>query len=164
MDPLWIGAASALAGIVVGALLEWWRELVAYRRSLRTRWDQHLLAGLAEYLATADRALRALLRWQEAKHEQGDNVGDIKKEALSAFEALHERSQIITLLTGNRFNPVRVAARQMRESLLPLRDAVEDNQQLPETKVRYWESEHRNARSRLVLAAQKRLGIPIDET
>lgn len=159
MDAWWIGTVSALAGTALGALLEALRERFAHRRSLRTRWDQQLLLGLVDYLATADRAIRALLYWREIRQTRG-NDDAAHAEAISAFELMHERSQVITLLTGDRYDSVRAAARHMREPLLPLRDALEDDIKMPDVEVTALVRQHRDARTRLIEVAQRRLGVP----
>lgn len=159
MDTWWIGTVSALAGTALGALLEALREKVAHRRALRTRWDQQLLVGIVDYLATADRSIRALLRWRAARSELEYQASVAQSDALSAFESMHERSQVITLLTGNRHDSVRAAARRMREPLLPLRDALEADKLLSDEQVAHIVRQHHDARAELIDAAQTRLGV-----
>jgi cation transport ATPase len=75
---------------------------------------------VVDYLATADRAVRALVRWRQAVGVPSADPDDLATEAVAAFEELRERSQVISLLTGDREDPVRRASREMREPLLPL--------------------------------------------
>lgn len=75
-----------------------------------------LLTGLIDYLATADRAVRALLRWRDARRKARADVDAIAAEALLHFESLHEQSQVITLLTGEYDEPVRKSAPRARTS------------------------------------------------
>jgi hypothetical protein len=82
-------------------------------------------------------------------------------EALTAYEALHEKSQVITLLSGKRDDAVRAAARRMREPLLSIRDELLGSRQLGSSDVSTLISQHRNARTDLIDAAQSRLGVPI---
>lgn len=161
MNAWWIGTVSTLAGAVTAALLQAWRERVAHQRALHTRWDQQLVLGLVDYLATADRAVRALLRWRHATRERNGGVDEAKEEALVSFEALHEKSQVITLLTGGRDDPVRAAARSMREPLLPMRDELVGSHRLSEDEVKRLVSQHRDGRAQLIRAAQSRLRVTV---
>jgi hypothetical protein len=159
MDVWWIGTISTLAGALTAALLQAWRDRTVYRRQMQTRWDQPLLDGLADYLATGDRAVRALVRWRQARDERQAGLEEFAAEALAAFESLHEKSQVVTLLTGDRDNAVRTAARQMREPLLAMRDEVLGGRQLGAAEVQTLVSRHRDARTRLIETAQSRLGV-----
>jgi hypothetical protein len=161
MDAWWIGTVSTLAGAVTAATLQAGHDRLAYKRQLHTRWDEALLKGLVDYLATADRAIRALLRWREARNEALPDMGRLASQALSDFEALHEKSQVITLLTGDRQDAVRAAARKMREPLLDLRDEIVGAKRLDDTQVASLVAEHRDARTGLIQAAQQRLRVSI---
>jgi hypothetical protein len=153
----WIGTVSTLAGAVVGALLQSWRDRVAYRRQIRTRWDETLLRGLADYLGACDSSLRALIRWREARAAENQDalVGDVA----TSFEAVHEKSHVITLLTGDRSDPIRQGARRMREQLLPLRDEVLGGPRIDDARFKRLVIAHREARNFLVDAAQGALGV-----
>lgn len=161
MDGWWIGTVSALSGAVVAAVLQAWRDRIVYQRLMRTRWDETLLNGLIDYLATADRALRALQRWRKIRNDGHPDVDAIAAEALRQFELLHEKSHVIALLTGPRGEAVRLLARQMREPLLPLRDEVLADVVLDDTQAEHLDDEHRNARSDLIKSAQLRLGLTL---
>ncbi|MFF3643801.1 hypothetical protein [Streptomyces sp. NPDC002564] len=157
MDVLWVGTVSTVVGAVVGALLQAWREHAVHRRELAVRWDETLLTGLAEYLATADRTLRALLRWRRARDAGADGLDAIAAAALESYESLHEQSQLITLLTGDRTDPLRASARRMRQSLLPLCEELHDGTHLDPAQVSALITTHRTAREALILHAQKNL-------
>jgi len=160
MDAWWVGTVSTLAGAVTAALLQAWHDRTSYRRQMHTRWDQPLLDGLVDYLATADRAVRALLRWRELRDKRPAGLEEAAAEAHAAYEALHEKSQVITLLTGDRDDAVRAAARRMRESLVAMRDELSGSRQLGTSDVSALVSRHRDARTLLINAAQSRLGVP----
>jgi hypothetical protein len=83
----------------------------------------------------------------------------IASEALSYFEAVHEKSQVITLLTGGREDAVRATARRMREPLLAMRDELVVSRRLADSEVQSLVSQHRDARTRLIEAPQQRLGV-----
>jgi hypothetical protein len=157
VSSLWIGTVSTLAGAIVGAVLQSWRDRVAYRRQISTRWDETLLRGLADYLAACDGSLRALIRWRMAgeAEDQDALAGDV----VTTFEAVHEKSHIITLLTGDRSHPIRLGARRMREPLLPLWDEVRGGQHIDDDRYRSLVAAHREARNSLVEVAQRTLGV-----
>jgi len=159
MDAWWIGTISTLAGALTAALLQAWRDRTVYQRQMQTRWDEPLLDGLADYLSAADRAVRALVRWREVRGDGGPGLDELATEALLSFEALHEKSQVVTLLTGGRDNAVRAAARAVREPLLPMRDEVLGTRRLTPADVQALTGRHRDARSQLIDAAQSRLGV-----
>lgn len=161
MDAWWIGTVSTLAGIVTAALLQAWRDRTTYQRQLDTRWDQALLDGLTAYLSTADRAVRTLLQWREARDHGHADLDVLAAQALEAFETLHERSHTITLLTGDRANAVRALSRQMRAPLLAMRDEVLGGRSLTSAETAALVSQHRDARAELIDAAQRRLGVPV---
>ncbi|MFI5953733.1 hypothetical protein [Cryptosporangium sp. NPDC051539] len=150
---------STLAGAVMAAILQAWRERVVHRRSLRTRWDQMLLTGLVDYLATADRALRAMLRCRYERSAGQVEAGQAVREALEAFESLHEKSQVISVLAGDRDHPVRLAARLVREPMLPLREDLLAEPTLSSDEVRQLVTQHREGRNQLIRAAQTYLGV-----
>jgi hypothetical protein len=152
-----VGTVSTVAGAVTGALLEAWREHMMRRRELAVRWDETLLTGLADYLTTADRALRALLRWRRARDAGMADVDAVAAAALEANESLHEQSQLISLLTGDREDPLRVAAREMRRVLVPLCEEVHGRRRLEDAHVVELITAHRDARDVLILRAQKQL-------
>ena len=95
---------------------------------------------------------------------------DLATEAVAAFEELRERSQVISLLTGDREDPVRRASREMREPLLPLlpllplRDEVLGGDGLDDAEVQSLINEHRDARTELLRACQTRPGGTGDAT
>jgi hypothetical protein len=153
----WIGTVSTLAGAIVGAVLQSWRDRVAYRRQISTRWDETLLRGLADYLAACDGSLRAVIRWRNAgETEDRDTLaGDV----VATFETVHEKSHVITLLTGDRSHPIRLGARRMREPLLPLCDEVLGGQHIDDARFVNLVAAHREARNGLVEVAQSALGV-----
>jgi hypothetical protein len=153
----WIGTVSTLAGAVAGALLQFWRDRVAYRRQTSTRWDERLLLGLADYLEACDVSLRVLIRWRKARTADGREA--LAGEVTSTFEKVHEKSHVITLLTGGRSDPIRLGARQMRESLLPLCDEVLGGRHIDDASFETLVSDHRQARDVLVAAAQRSLSV-----
>jgi len=153
MNAWWVGTVSTVIGGLTGALLQAWRERTTYKRQMAVRWDQTLLTGLADYMATADRALRALLRWRHRQLE--DDASEIADAATAAFESLHEKSHLIALLTGDRDDPVRVEARKMRETLLPLCGEVQGRNNLDEQQVQDLIKAHRVARNSLIQFVQK---------
>jgi hypothetical protein len=157
VDVLWVGTVSTVVGAAVGALLQAWREHAMHRRELAVRWDEALLTGLADYLATADRALRGLLRWRRARDAGAGDLGAMATAALEAYESLHEQSQLISLLTGDRTDPLRVSAREMRKALLPMCEEVRGGERLEGSRVLELINAHRDARDTLILRAQKKL-------
>lgn len=162
MNLWWIGTISTLAGAVVGAALQAWREKVAYRRQLSTRWDQLLLDGVVEYLSTADRALRALSRYRYARIDDNECLAELSSMADSTFESLHEKSHVVTLLSGGREHPIRLASRRMREALLPLRDDLFADTMLTDNEVLRLVKAHRDARTELVRAVQAELRVALE--
>ncbi|MEV6109620.1 hypothetical protein AB0M28_33670 [Streptomyces sp. NPDC051940] len=160
MDATWVGTISALVGTMTGALLQAWREHALHRREMAVRWDQTLLTALADYLATADRALRGLLRWRNARDSGAAGLAEEAAAALQAYEALHEKSQLISLLTGARTDEVRDSARRMRRALLPMCDEVRGGQPLDRTRLAQLIQDHREARDTLIHRAQSRLTPP----
>ena len=154
---LWVGTISTVVGAVVGALLQAWREHAMHRRELAVRWDEALLTGLAAYLATADRALRGLLRWRRARETGAGDLDAMAAAVLESYESLHEQSQLISLLTGDRTDPLRVSARQMRRALLPMCEEVRGGEHLDGSRVLELINAHRDARDTLILRAQKQL-------
>jgi hypothetical protein len=80
-------------------------------------------------------------------------------DVATTFEAVHEKSHIITLLTGDRSHPIRLGARKMREPLLPLRDEVLGGQRIDNARFESLVVAHREARNDLVNAAQSALGV-----
>jgi hypothetical protein len=160
MNSWWIGTLSTLAGAVVGAGLQAWRDRVAYKRQMRARWDETLLRGLADYLTACDRSLRTLLQWREVR--VAANVNALVADVVAAFEAVHEKSHVITLLTGDRSHPIRVKARMMREPLLPLRNEVLDGKHIDTDIFENLVAAHRAARNALISAAQSALGVRPD--
>jgi len=117
MNVWWIGTVSTLAGTVVGALLQAWRERLAYQRQMATRWDEYFLKALSDYLSSADNAVRTLGRAFEARAAGDVDLPARTASAEQAFETMHEKSQMVTLLAGDRNHPIRCAAREMREPL-----------------------------------------------
>ncbi|MBC9711328.1 hypothetical protein H9Y04_01930 [Streptomyces sp. TRM66268-LWL] len=148
-----------MIGAAVGALLQAWREHAMHRRELAVRWDEALLTGRVDYLSTADRTLRGLLRWRRAR-DAGASTADLDAmatAALETYESLHEQSQLISLLTGDRTDPLRVAAREMRRSLLPLCDEARGGEHLENSHLIDLINAHRAARDSLILRAQRKL-------
>lgn len=157
MDTWWIGTVSVLAGTVVGAGLQYWRDQVTYRRQFRTRWDETLLRGLADYLGACDHSLRALIRWREA--QANENTNALAGDVAATLEAVHEKSHVITLLSGDRSHPIRMGARRMREPLVPLCSEVLGGQHIDDATFEKLVAAHREARDVLVAVAQSALGV-----
>lgn len=157
VDTWWIGTVSTLAGAVAGAVLQSWRDRVAYQRQMSVRWDEALLNGLADYLGACDRSLRMFIQWREAMATGNPNA--LPADVVAAFEAVHEKSHVITLLTGERSHPIRLGARRMREPLLSLRDEVAGGQHIDDVTFAKLVVAHRQARNALVTAAQNALGV-----
>lgn len=157
MGSWWIGTVSTLAGAIVGAILQSWRDRVTYRRQISTRWDDTLLRGIADYLTACDRSLRALIRWRQVgeAEAQAALAGDVT----TTFEAVHEKSHVITLLTGDRSHPLRLGARRMREPLLRLWYEVQGGQHIDDARFETLVITHRDARDSLVEVAQSALGV-----
>jgi len=155
MNVWWIGTVSTLAGTVVGALLQAWRERLAYQRQMATRWDEYFLKALSDYLSSADNAVRTLGRAFEARAAGDVDLPARTASAEQAFETMHEKSQMVTLLAGDRNHPIRCAAREMREPLfLVQKDIRRGTTSLSELQA--WElfSSHRQARDRLISIVQ----------
>jgi len=160
VDSWWIGTVSTLAGAVVGAGLQSWRDRVAYQRQMSVRWDEALLNGLAGYLGACDRSLRMFIQWRDERAAGNPNA--MVAEVVAAFEAVHEKSHVITLLTGERSHPIRLQARRMREPLLYLRDDIVGGQRTDDATFDDFVTAHREARNALVTAAQGALGVRHD--
>jgi len=165
MDSWWVGTVSTLAGAGSAALLQAWRDRTVYRRQMHTRWDESLLAALVDYLTTADCTIRAFLRWRVLRDSRPADaahvteLAEVAAEALASFESLHEKSQAITLLTGDRNDAVRAAARGMREPLVALREEVTGGRHVANHEVAALVAQHREARTTLIAAGQTRLGV-----
>ncbi|TQS45871.1 hypothetical protein [Cryptosporangium phraense] len=104
-------------------------------------------------------ALRAMLRCRDERSAGPVDGNETVSEALEAFETLHEKSQVISMLTGNRNHPVRLAARRVREPMLPLRDDLIAGSTLSDDEVRELVTQHREGRNQLIQAAQTYLGV-----
>jgi hypothetical protein len=151
----WIGTVSTLAGTVVGALLQAWRERLTYHRQMATRWDEYFLKALSEYLASADCAVRTLSRAFEVRAAGDGDLIERTASAEQAFETMHEKSQMVTLLAGDRDHPIRRAAREMREPLSRIRDDVRKRAtSLSEQQAWDLFVSHRQARDRLISKVQ----------
>jgi hypothetical protein len=157
MDSWWIGTVSTLAGAIVGASLQYWRDQVAYRREMRTRWDETFLHGLAAYLSACDASLRALIRWR--KGPNGDSPPLPSGDVAASLEMVHATSHVITLLTGDRSHPIRLAARETREPLSQLCDAALASSSVDDATFEGLVIAHREARNALITAAQAVLGV-----
>jgi hypothetical protein len=160
MNAWWVGTVSTLAGTVVGALLQAWRERLTYRRQMSTRWDEYFLKALSDYLASADNTVRSLWRAWEARANRDVDLPDRIASAEHEYEAMHEKTQMVTLLTGGRDNPLRRAAREMREPLFYVRnDIVHVTSQLSKEQVQSLLSQHRTVREQFISMAQSELGV-----
>jgi hypothetical protein len=157
MDWWWIGTVSTLSGAIAGAGLQYWRDQVAYRREMRTRWDETFLQGLAAYLSACDANLRALIRWRQGP--AGDTPALLLGDVAACLEAVHERSHVITLLTGDRSHPIRLAAREMRQPLSRLCREVLGSASIDDATFEGLVIAHREARNALIAAAQAVLGV-----
>ncbi len=138
-------------------MLQAWREHAMHRRELAVRWDEALLGGLADFLAAADRALRDLQHWRRARDASAADTGDLATAALASYEALHDKSHLISILAGDRDDPLREAARRMRKTLLPLSEEARGWRTLEDLTLLQLVHEHREARDTLILRAQDRL-------
>jgi hypothetical protein len=157
MSAWWVGTLSTVIGALTGAVLQMWHERTTYKRQMSVRWDETLLAGLVDYLTAADRALRTLLQWRRQHDQIGDEVSRIAAAATDAFEVLHEKSHLVALLSGDRNHPIRVSARTMRETLLPICEQIQGRRALSDQQAGELVSSHRRARNALIGAVQEQL-------
>src|SRR5258708_38059495 len=100
------------------------------------------------------------IQWREARATGSPN--SLVADVVAAFEAVHEKSHVITSLTGERSHPIRLGARRMREPLLSLRDDVVGGQRIDGASFEKLVIAHREARNALVTAAQNALGVHHD--
>ena len=127
---------------------------------MRARWDETLLRGLADYLTACDHSFRTLVRWREGR--VAENANALAAHVVAAFEAVHEKSHVITLLTGDRSHPIRLDARKMRERLWPLRNEVSGGEHIDDVAFARLEEAHKAARDALISMAQSALGVRHD--
>jgi hypothetical protein len=137
-DPTWLGTASALSGTVVGGLIAAATQSVRDRRTRRyaseTRWEKAFIDGVAEFLTVSDAEFRALRRLHQASLED-DRWDGLRNEADDAVEEAERKSNIVSLLSGGRTDPVRVASRTMREALREMQAAAHNGTVLSEDEV-----------------------------
>jgi len=157
MNAWWVGTLSTVIGALTGTALQMWHERTTYKRQMSVRWDETLLAGLVDYLTSADRALRALLQWRRQRGQGDADLSRIAVTATDAFETLHEKSHLVALLSGDRNHPVRVAARKMRETLLPMCEEIQGRRPLNDQQAGELVSAHRLARNALIGSVQAQL-------
>jgi hypothetical protein len=156
-DPASLATISTLAGTVVGAVVggavQSWRDRQIRHNELQTRWDKTLLDGLADYLGVSDLALRALRRLHTVSLADPDRP-ILLKQADEAVESMHQKSNLISLLTGGRDHPMRVASRAMRDELFPLQHAAHADRVLDAEASERCLERWLSAREQLMRAAQ----------
>jgi hypothetical protein len=154
-----VGTVSTVVGTIVGALLQAWREQVSHRRQLAARWDETLLVGLTDYLASADRLVCTLLRWRQVPDADTSQREALVAAVTDALDDLHEKSQLVTLLSGDRDHAVREASRRMRETLRVACDMAQGRRAFDDQQVRNLDGVYRAARDTFIRAAQTELRL-----
>ncbi|WP_433506059.1 hypothetical protein ACQP04_05950 [Pseudonocardia halophobica] len=137
-DPTWLGTISALSGTVLGGVIAAAAQSVRDRRTRRyqseARWEKAFVDGVAEFLSASDAEFRALRRLHQAS--PGDERWHgLRNDADDAVEEAERKSNVVSLLSGGRTHPVRVASRMMREALRELQAAAHDGTVLSENEV-----------------------------
>ncbi|GAA2853337.1 hypothetical protein GCM10010472_08170 [Pseudonocardia halophobica] len=137
-DPTWLGTISALSGTVLGGVIAAAAQSVRDRRTRRyqseARWEKAFVDGVAEFLSASDAEFRALRRLHQAS--PGDERWHgLRNDADDAVEEAERKSNVVSLLSGERTHPVRVASRSMREALRELQAAAHDGSVLSENEV-----------------------------
>jgi hypothetical protein len=137
-DPTWLGTISALSGTVLGGVIAAAAQSLRDRRTRRyeyeTRWEKAFVDGVAEFLAVSDAEFRALRRLHQTSPED-DRWEGLRKRADDAVEEAERKSNIVSLLSGERTHPVRVASRTMREALREMQAAAHDGTVLSDDEV-----------------------------
>ena len=90
---------------------------------METRWDKALIEGVAEYLVVIDTEWRALRRVHQTPIED-ERWQTLMNDADDAVESGERQSNVVSLLSGERAHPVRVASRAMREVLREMQTAA----------------------------------------
>jgi len=98
-----------------------------------------------------------LLQWRRQRHQADEELSRTAAAATDAFEALHEKFHLVALLSGDRDHPVRVSARTMRETLLPMCEEIHGRRALSDREAAELVSAHRVARNALIGTVQKQL-------
>jgi hypothetical protein len=137
-DPTWLGTISALSGTVLGGVIAAAAQSVRDRRTRRyqseARWEKAFIDGVAEFLTVSDAEFRALRRLHQAS--PGDDRWDgLRNDADDAVEDAERRSNVVSLLSGDRTHPVRVASRTMRTVLREMQAAAHDGRVLSEDEI-----------------------------
>lgn len=137
-DPTWLGTISALSGTVLGGVIAAAAQSVRDRRTRRyqseARWEKAFTDAVAEFLSASDAEFRALRRLHQAS--PGDDRWDgLRNDADDAVEEAERKSNVVSLLSGERTHPVRVASRTMREALREMQAAAHDGTVLSAAEV-----------------------------
>ncbi|MCE0765301.1 hypothetical protein LWC35_20695 [Pseudonocardia kujensis] len=137
-DPTWLGTISALSGTVLGGVIAAAAQSVRDRRTRRyeseARWEKAFVDGVAEFLTASDAEFRALRRLHRAT--PGDDRWDaLRNDADDAVEGAERKSNVVSLLAGDRTHPVRVASRTMRQALREMQTAAHDGTVLGEDEI-----------------------------
>ena len=137
-DPTWLGTISALSGTVLGGVIAAAAQSVRDRRTRRyqseARWEKAFIDGVAGFLSASDAEFRALRRLHQASPGD-DRWHALRNDADDAVEEAERRSNVVSLLSGERTHPVRVASRRMRESLREMQAAAHDGTVLSKAEV-----------------------------
>ncbi len=126
---------------------------------MATRWDEIRFEALLRYLTAANGAHRRLLYANVAMALQEDGAEAQRLAAIAEAEELHMLSEPVTLLTGERSDPIREAARNMRQSLEPLRLALLQQRTLGAPELDEVTHGFRTEREAFIRAAQGRLDV-----
>ncbi|MCE3554625.1 hypothetical protein LWC33_24610 [Pseudonocardia sp. RS11V-5] len=137
-DPTWIGTISALSGTVLGGVIAAAAQSVRDRRTRRyeseTRWEKALIDAVAEFLTVSDAEFRALRRLHETSPD-GERWDAVRTAADDAVEEAERKSNVVSLLSGGRTHPIRVASRTMRAALREMQAAAHDGTVLSDVEV-----------------------------
>jgi len=57
-----------------------------------------------------------LLQWRRQRHQADEELSRTAAAATDAFEALHEKSHLVALLSGDRDHPVGVGTHDARDT------------------------------------------------
>jgi hypothetical protein len=152
-DPTWLGTISALSGTVLGGLIgataQSLRDRRTRRHELETRWDKAFIDGVAEYLAVIDAEFRALRRLHQTPPTD-ERWHRVVEEADDAVETAERQSNVVSLLSGERTHPVRMASRSMREGLREMQAAAHDGKILSAEEIEGYLKRWITAREELI--------------
>ena len=137
-DPTWLGTISALSGTVIGGVIAAAAQSVRDRRTRRhesaTRWEKAFIDAVAEFLTVSDAEFRAMRRLHQTSPDD-DRWDGLRNAADDAVEEAERKSNMVSLLSGGRTHPVRVASRTMREALREMQAAAHNGTVLREDEV-----------------------------